>query len=228
MPASDRVIGVLLQRLAGQEIKLDAGALAVLLWFVQFALIVRYFQTTMTVERQYRYIARVEKEMCALYGGEVLARESASYLANYPKFSDWIHLVYSRVFPFALAFIVCWSVVPEFESRGFRSPVAWIAGALAAATLVPRTVASNIRLPMMFAPMRSNVSVRFRSSSPVSPPSPSPWLWRNRCWRNIHLWIVVPPSPSGLRSPRFGPAMKPSSETPMSKNTLLMTSISCR
>lgn len=136
LPASDRVIALLLQRLAGQELKLDAGALAVLLWFVEFALVVRYFQTTMTVERQYRYIARVEREMCALYGGDVLARESASYLAKYPKFSDWIHLVYTKVFPLALAFVICWSVVPEFENRGFWSPVAWMAGALAAATLV--------------------------------------------------------------------------------------------
>ena len=136
LPASDRVIALLLRRLTGQELRLDAGVLALLLWFAQFALVVRYFQTTMTVERQYRYIARVETEMCALYGGDVLARESASYLANYPKFSDWIHLVYTRVFPGALAVLVCWSVVPEFESRGFFSPVAWMSGALAVATLV--------------------------------------------------------------------------------------------
>ncbi len=136
LPGSERVVALVLQRMAGQELKLDAGVLVILLWFVQFALVVRYFQTTLTVERQYRYIARVEKEMCALYGGDLLARESASYLANYPKFSDWIHLVYTKVFPVALGLLICWSITLEFENRGFRSPVAWMAGTLAAATLV--------------------------------------------------------------------------------------------
>ena len=136
LAASDHVFGVLLQRVSGQELRLDAGVLAVLMWFVQFALVVRYFQATMTVERQYNYIHRVEGEMCSLFGSDLLAREGASYFLDYPKFSDWVHAVYTMVFPAAFVILVCWSLALEFSVRGARSPVPWIAALLAMATLI--------------------------------------------------------------------------------------------
>lgn len=135
MSASDRVVGALISRLVGENLALGGGVLVVLLWFVQFALVVRYFQAAMTVERHYGYIEKLEAEMCRLYGADVLARESASYLANYPKFSDWIHFVYTRIFPATLALLVVAGVVPEYSARGPWSLVVWLVLLLAGGTL---------------------------------------------------------------------------------------------
>jgi hypothetical protein len=131
---SDRVLVLAIEHVIGTGAQLDGAFLSVLLWFVFFAVTARYFQATITVERHYTYIDRVEQEMSVAYGGDVLSREGASYAARYPKFSEWMHAVYMWLFPVAVTGVTIWAIVGEFERRP-RETSTWIVLFIALATL---------------------------------------------------------------------------------------------
>lgn len=72
------------------------------LWFGMLCLIIRYCQTVVYVERQYVYIHEIENRLNQLLGKEDITREGKTYLAKYPRFSDWTHFVYTIGFPLLL------------------------------------------------------------------------------------------------------------------------------
>ncbi len=77
--------------------------------------------------------------------------------------------------------------------------------------------ASNMRLPITLAPVRSNVSRTMSLSRPSSPPSPSfRFSRRNRCG-NIHCCSSIHCCP--IKSSRDSGAMNPSSDIDTLKNT---------
>jgi hypothetical protein len=124
---SERLMKTALDRLVGPGAEVDAGALAVLLWFVFFSVVARYFQAAIHLNRQYDYLAQVEKEIAGLDGSKVFSRESTAYLRSYPKFSNWMHWLYVWFFPGAIVVATVWSLVIEVH----RGPS--IAGFLSAA-----------------------------------------------------------------------------------------------
>ncbi len=92
-----------------------------------FALIARYFQATLNVERQYGYITRVEQEMTTLYGNDLFAREGKQYLAGYPVFGNLMHWIYSWVFPLAVLALTGVNSVADIHRRGpcWSRPGSW-------------------------------------------------------------------------------------------------------
>ncbi len=132
---SDRVLKLAVERLLGAGVEIDGRFLAILLWFVFFAVVSRYFQANVTVERQYEYISRVEEEMCAVYGSDILAREGKAYLKRYPRFSAWMHLVYTWLFPLSVAAATVWSLLGECKRFGVTSAASWIVVAIGLAIL---------------------------------------------------------------------------------------------
>jgi hypothetical protein len=108
---SEHVLTIAIEKLLGAGVKIEAAFLDVLVWFVFFALVARYFQATINVERQYKYISRVEQEMTSLYGADLFAREGKQYLTNYPLLGDWMHFIYSWVFPAAILGLTIWNAI---------------------------------------------------------------------------------------------------------------------
>ena len=112
-----------------------------------------------------------------------------------------------------------WKVVPPGRSQGSR--FSWVTtktgvwnGASSGHAFSP---ASNMRLPITLAPVRSNVSRTMSLSRPSSPPSPSFRFSRmNRCGNthacsSIHCWPINSSGESG--------AMNPSNDIDTLKNT---------
>jgi hypothetical protein len=131
---SDRVLALAVDRLLGADVEIDAGVLSALLWFSFFAVVARYFQAVVTVERQYEYLEKLETEITQAYGNSIFARESRQYLASYPRFSGWMSVVYSWVFPSAIVIISVGGVFIEASRLGKANPAYWIVAAVASST----------------------------------------------------------------------------------------------
>lgn len=84
----------------------DISFLGSLIWFGLLGVLIRYFQTGILLERQYKYIHSLEDQLSSYYDGKTFTRESKAYLKNYPRFSDVAHLIYTVLFPFLLIVVV--------------------------------------------------------------------------------------------------------------------------
>ncbi|WP_147533378.1 hypothetical protein [Bacillus marasmi] len=86
-------------------------------WFILLSLVVRYYQTSSLIERQYKYIHQVEKNLCNLVGEELFYREGKAYLNNYPAFSWWTWFLYTIFFPILLIVVTSYKMIIEFIGR---------------------------------------------------------------------------------------------------------------
>src|SRR5829696_4454436 len=77
--------------LLGIEVDVNSLPLAALLtatWVFVLAVVLRYCQTTITVERQYDYLHKLEDELSPEFGGDLYRREGRKYDDQYPAFSS--------------------------------------------------------------------------------------------------------------------------------------------
>ena len=98
----------------GFELFVGQQFLAGILWFVLLVVVLKYFQITISIERQYQYLHRVEKELRQMMGNDLIGREGESYLTKYPLFSNWAHVLYRWVFPLLLIGIAVSKIVHEW------------------------------------------------------------------------------------------------------------------
>jgi uncharacterized membrane protein YhaH (DUF805 family) len=81
--------GDLLNRQTGVSSIPDLSYLSTILFFILLGLALRYCQTVVYVERQYRCLHDLGN-FGSEYGGAAFTRER-SYLADYPAFANWAH-----------------------------------------------------------------------------------------------------------------------------------------
>src|SRR6266542_6649467 len=85
------------------------------LWAALLFVIVRYFQVTVYLERQYRYIHTLEAELSPFYSGVPFTREGTFYESQYPWFSAVVHRLYNWVSPVGLVLAVTLKIVSEIR-----------------------------------------------------------------------------------------------------------------
>lgn len=121
-----RIVGESLKTRLQLSVAPDLGYLRSVLWFLLLGLTVRYFQTSLSVERSYDYIHDVE-EVLAAEVHKVFGREGAAYLSKYPLFLKWAHFLYVVVAPVILLFVVViWTRVQiQAWSPSSWSGLAW-------------------------------------------------------------------------------------------------------
>ncbi|HDH31562.1 MAG TPA: hypothetical protein ENH26_02190 [Candidatus Wolfebacteria bacterium] len=99
----------------GLSVSVNGSFLGSIIWFALLVTIVRYTQVVVYIERQYTYIHRLEKELHSKFDdGITFTREGKSYLKKYPKFSDWIWILYMVIFPSLLAVVVLVKIISEW------------------------------------------------------------------------------------------------------------------
>lgn len=76
------------------------------IWFIVFALSIKYFQTVVYIERYYEYLHKLEGEISQHYKDGIFEREGKFYLNNYPLFSSWTSVVFTTIFPLLLLFVL--------------------------------------------------------------------------------------------------------------------------
>lgn len=100
----------------------QAEVLQVLLWLVLLYCTMRYYQLNCYVERQYKYIHNLEKQMSEM-SSLVVDRESKNYLDAYPKVLDAIHIIYTWLFPILFEVIIVAKIVSEIKNSIFGMPI---------------------------------------------------------------------------------------------------------
>ncbi|WP_319779606.1 hypothetical protein [Maridesulfovibrio sp.] len=77
-----------------------------LMWFVVTLLTVKYYQTHVNLEKQYSYIHKLETEIQSVCSCDfVFTREGKAYFSKNSFTSEYISLLFRRVFPLALLFM---------------------------------------------------------------------------------------------------------------------------
>lgn len=98
----------------GLKLQVDLTVIGNIVWLFVLLFTLRYFQTVVFVERQYAYIHRVEDDINTATGSELITREGKSYLAKYPLFSEWMHVLYTIVFPTLLFCVTTVKILGEW------------------------------------------------------------------------------------------------------------------
>jgi len=69
-------------------------------WVFVLAILLRYGKVTITIERQYAYLHKLEEKISSIIGdAEVYRREGRDYEKDYPMFSWWVWRFYTVLFP---------------------------------------------------------------------------------------------------------------------------------
>ena len=102
---SSEVITKLLEEYANIQIVADKHIMGTILWFVLLAVVIRYFQTNIHIERQYKYIHGLEDRFSKIFKEKIIFREGGHYLSGYPLYSKWTGILYTWIFPLLLMFL---------------------------------------------------------------------------------------------------------------------------
>lgn len=84
------------------------------LWVMLLYLTMRYYQSTVYVERQYRYIHSLEADIANITSTK-FDREGTNYLLTYPKMNNFIDFLYKWFFPLVYAAVICYKIVTEYS-----------------------------------------------------------------------------------------------------------------
>ena len=119
---------------------IDITFIGSIIWFGLLSLVVRYFQTVVHIERQYKYIHQIEEQLSSEYANKVFTREGKAYLNDYPVFSSWAWILYTIVFPALLGALVIFKINREI----------WQAGSISLLISVNSAIALFIVLSILF------------------------------------------------------------------------------
>lgn len=86
----------------GINIAINFAVIGNAVWFLLLIFTLRYFQTAVYVERQYQYLHILEDKINKEFDDELITREGKGYLSKYPKFSNWMWILYTLIFPLLL------------------------------------------------------------------------------------------------------------------------------
>ena len=115
---SSETLTSLLERISGFKITIHEAFIRNVLWFGLLSVVIRYFQTTVTNERQYQYVQRLENTLTRLLGDQFpIEREGRAYLLGRPRFTRWLHYVYTWIFPILLLATTLLKIAVEFPGR---------------------------------------------------------------------------------------------------------------
>lgn len=95
------------------------------IWFALLALVIKYFQSVVFIERQYNYIHALENILSEQYGGGAFTREGVSYLKDYPAFLNWASFLYTVLFPTILVVVVTSKIFSEYKQYGYGEILFW-------------------------------------------------------------------------------------------------------
>jgi hypothetical protein len=112
------VIGHIITKALNLDNAVDASFMCSVIWFSLLAIVVRYFQTVVNIENQYKYIHELEDQISRCYKNKAFTREGKTYLKDYWKFSKWIKRLYVIIFPALLLIVIAAKMHNEISVSG--------------------------------------------------------------------------------------------------------------
>jgi len=118
-----RAIEGLLKAALGVTLKLTPGTVGTALWLCLLIALIRYFQTTRTVDIQYNILHEIEAKLCKLYDDkeDFFSRERIGYVrtSDYPWLRRLIWIFYSWIIPIVIVLVACREIFRErVDSQG--------------------------------------------------------------------------------------------------------------
>jgi hypothetical protein len=99
-----------------------------IIWFVLLAIVIKYFQSVVFIERQYSYIHSLENILSKPYADGAFTREGGSYLKDYPVFLNWASFLYTILFPALLVAVILSKIISEYRQYGCSEVLIWFNG----------------------------------------------------------------------------------------------------
>ena len=99
-----------------------------IIWFILLAIVIKYFQSVIFIERQYSYLHSLENILSEDYKDGAFTREGKSYLNNYPVFLNWASFLYTILFPAILAIVTASKIIGEYKQYGCSEILVWFNG----------------------------------------------------------------------------------------------------
>ncbi|MCP4050025.1 MAG: hypothetical protein GY730_04895 [bacterium] len=96
-----------------------------IIWFILLAVVIKYFQSVVFIERQYSYIHSLEKTLSNQFDNGVFTREGDSYLNDYPLFLSWASFLYTFLFPVILIGVITTKIFSEYKKYGGNEILIW-------------------------------------------------------------------------------------------------------
>ena len=87
-----------------------------LIWLLIVYVMIRYVQDVLYVERQYKYLENLEKELSSTHHIKVFEREGTNYQKDYPMVLNFIDLFYKMLMPILFALINTVRIYKEWTS----------------------------------------------------------------------------------------------------------------
>lgn len=87
----------------GGRVSFPEPVITSVLWLLGLFVTLRQMQASITIDRQYSYLHKLENKLSSLSKmNDVFCREGNAYAENYPVFSWWVWFVYQIVLPVLL------------------------------------------------------------------------------------------------------------------------------
>ena len=87
-------------------------------WTIFLITTLRHCQESITVEREYKYLHKLEGVISHLLGNSpIYNRESQAYLVDYPAFSNWIYQFHTYIFPIIIFILLSYLIYIEFNTN---------------------------------------------------------------------------------------------------------------
>jgi len=112
--SSSQAIGQFLNFKFGLSLQINLHIIGSIIWFFLLVFTIRYFQTAVFIERQYKYLHQIENNLNLQFGKDLILREGKAYLSGYPLFSNWMWLLYTIVFPLLLFLVTAAKITNEW------------------------------------------------------------------------------------------------------------------
>lgn len=103
--ASNQAVNDFLNFKFGLTLQLNLSVIGNIVWFLLLTTTIRYFQVAVFVERQHKYVHAAEEKLNKHLETELITREGKHYLTDYPKFSNWMWMLYAIIFPSLLLLV---------------------------------------------------------------------------------------------------------------------------
>ncbi len=100
----------------GTVLDLGNDTIQALVWVLLVYVLIRYCQDTLYIERQYKYLSKMEKAISEELNGSPFDREGDNYLDNYPMVLNFIELFYKMFMPIIFFAINIVRIVKEWYS----------------------------------------------------------------------------------------------------------------
>ncbi len=111
---SNQIVQSLLMSKYGLNLELNFSIIGNIVWFLLLVFTLRYFQSAIFIERQYKYVHKIEDKMNNKFGEDLITREGKSYLSDYPAFSNWTWFIYVLAFPTLLTISAIAKIIMEW------------------------------------------------------------------------------------------------------------------